>query len=788
MSDYVVSLQNVNINDANRVGIKNASLGEMKQNLPDLGIRVPDGFATTAFAYHDFMAQDGLGERIQAKLGALDVDNIALLKETSAEICTWIKEMPFQPELEKALDDAYAALEVEFDTDTTWAVRYSAIAEGLPDAPYTGQQETYLNVSGLDNIKSRIREVFASLFNDRAISYRVHQGLEHHQVVLSAGVQKMVRSDIGAAGVAFSLDTESGFRDVVFITSSYGLGEMVVQGAVNPDEFFVHKPTLGAGRPAILRRNVGDKSLQMVYNPDGGYSVKTIDVEEEKQHLFSITDAEVEELARQVVIIEKHYDHPMDIEWAKDGSDGRIYIVQARPETVRSQVGHLIERYELKQRSVVLTSGRAVGSRIAAGPVRIISDITEHERVNVGDILVTDMIDPDWAPILKRVAALVINRGGRTCHAAVVARELGIPAVLGCSNATTVLTDDSLVTVSCCESDIGFVYEGKLDFEHNKIELNNMPPLSTKIMMNVGNPDRAFSFCSTPNAGVGLARMEFVINNMIGIHPQALLEFGELPKELRDEVAPMIAAYENPQEFFIQKIVEGISTIAAAFSPHPVIVRLSDFKSNEYSNLIGGTRYEPEEENPMMGFRGASRYLSASFKKCFEMECEALKRVRNDMGLTNVEIMIPFIRTLGEASRITEALAANGLKRSENGLRLIMMCEVPSNALMAEEFLEYFDGFSIGSNDLTQFTLALDRDSGLVANISDQRDPAVRKLLRMAIEACHAHGKYVGICGEGPANHPELANWLVNMKISSISLNPDAAIDTWLFLAEKKTR
>ena len=783
MSNYVLPLSELGMDDVEIVGGKNSSLGEMIQHLTKLNVQVPGGFATTAQAYRDFMAQDKLDERIQAELDALDVDDVNKLAEVGAKIRQWILDMPFQPELESAINQAYTDLEKEYGTDTSWAVRSSATAEDLPDASFAGQQETFLNVSGLDDIKHRIREVFASLFNDRAISYRVHQGFEHRLVALSAGIQKMVRSDIGAAGVAFSLDTESGFRDAVFITSSYGLGEMVVQGAVNPDEFYVHKPTLEAGRPAILRRNVGDKAIQMVYNPGGNSPVKTIDVPKEKRHLFSITDEEIEELARQTVIIEKHYQRPMDVEWAKDGIDGKIYIVQARPETVQSRTGNVIERYDLKEKGAILTEGRSIGSRIGAGKAKLITSLSQMDQIQPGDVLVTDMTDPDWEPIMKRASAIVTNRGGRTCHAAIIARELGVPAVVGCNNATRVIRHGQNITVSCAEGDTGFIYDGLLKFEHNLIELDTMPEIPTKIMMNVGNPDRAFSFASTPNAGVGLARMEFVINNMIGIHPQALLEFDLLPDDLKAEIGPMVAAYESPREYFIQKVVEGVSTLAAAFAPNPVIVRMSDFKSNEYANLIAGTRYEPEEENPMIGFRGASRYISESFRPCFEMECEALKRVRNDMGLKNVEIMIPFVRTLEEAKGVTEALAANGLERGKDGLRLIMMCELPSNAVLAEEFLEYFDGFSIGSNDMTQLTLGLDRDSSLIAKSFDERNPAVKKMLSMAITACRKQGKYVGICGQGPSDHPDLAKWLLEQQISSVSLNPDTVIDTWLFMA-----
>ena len=791
MSNYVLWLQELGMNDVEIVGGKNASLGEMIQNLTDLGVRVPGGFATTAYAYREFLAQDDMDERIQAELDALDADDVNALAVTGAKIRNWIMQAEFQPELDQAINEAYAKLEAEQGTNLSWAVRSSATAEDLPDASFAGQQETFLNVSGLDNIKLSIREVFASLFNDRAISYRVHQGFEHRHVALSAGIQRMVRSDIGAAGVAFTLDTESGFRDVVFVTSSYGLGEMVVQGAVNPDEFYVHKPTLAAGRPAIVRRNVGDKAIQMIYStPEDNLSspVKTIDVPEELRPLFSVNDEDIEELARQSVIIENHYGRPMDVEWVKDGNDGKIYIVQARPETVQSRTGNVIERYEMKEKGEIIVEGRSIGGRIGKGTAKVIMSIDDMDHIKPGDVLVTDMTDPDWEPIMKRAAAIVTNRGGRTCHAAIIARELGVPAVVGCNNATDVIKDGMEVTVSCAEGDTGNVYNGLLEFEYSEIELGKMPEIPTKIMMNVGNPDRAFDFAGLPHAGIGLARLEFIINNMIGIHPKALLEFDQLPPELKAEIQPRIAAYESPREFFVTKLTEGISTLAAAFAPHPVIVRMSDFKSNEYANLIAGPRYEPEEENPMLGFRGASRYISETFKECFEMECEALKRVRNDMGLTNVEVMIPFVRTLDEAKGVIEALAANGLERGKDDLRLIMMCELPSNAVCAEEFLEYFDGFSIGSNDMTQLTLGLDRDSSLVANSFDERDPAVIKMLSMAIKACRDAGKYVGICGQGPSDHPDLARWLLEQGISSVSLNPDTVIETWLFMAEEHAK
>ncbi len=784
MDSNVIWLNQLSINDVDKVGGKNASLGEMIQNISGQGVRVPGGFATTAQAYRTFLAQGGLGDRIQLELDTLNVDDVNQLAETGARIRGWILQQPLQRELELEIDQAYAELEQEYGTETTWAVRSSATAEDLPDASFAGQQETFLNVSGLDRIKQAIREVFASLFNDRAIAYRVHQGFEHRLVALSAGIQKMVRSDIGASGVVFTLDTESGFRDVVFITAAYGLGEMVVQGAVNPDEFYVHKPTLAAGRPAILRRNLGQKAIQMTYSETGAESpVQVIDVAEEQRRLFSLSDAEAEELARYAVTIENHYRRPMDIEWARDGLDGRIYIVQARPETVQSRSGQVIERYTLKGSGEILTKGRSIGHRIGAGTAKVILSLTDMDQVQPGDVLITDMTDPDWEPIMKRAAAIVTNRGGRTCHAAIIARELGVPAVVGTGDATGTIKSGRGVTVSCAEGDTGLIYDGVLEFEHKTIQLDAMPEIPTKIMMNVGNPDHAFSFANIPNQGVGLARLEFVINNMIGIHPRALLEFDDLPPELKDEIAPRIAAYPGPVEFYVSKIAEGVSTLAAAFSPNPVIVRMSDFKSNEYANLLGGKRYEPEEENPMIGFRGASRYVADSFKACWELECKALKRVREVMGLTNVEIMIPFVRTVEEARAVVDALAENGLKRGENGLRLIMMCEIPSNALLADEFLELFDGFSIGSNDMTQLTLGLDRDSALIAGSFDERNPAVKKILAMAIQACRARGKYVGICGQGPSDHPDLAKWLLEQGISSVSLNPDTVVDTWLFMA-----
>jgi pyruvate,water dikinase len=788
MTDYVRWLSELGMDDVPVVGGKNASLGEMIQNLTDVGVQVPGGFATTADAYREFLAKDGLDERIQAVLDELDVDDVTALSQAGPRIRGWVMEQPFPAALEAAIDAAFARLTAEAGTAAvSWAVRSSATAEDLPDASFAGQQETFLNVEGLDNIKHRIKEVFASLFNDRAISYRVHQGFEHRNVALSAGIQRMVRSDLAASGVMFTLDTESGFRDAVFITSSYGLGEMVVQGAVNPDEFYVHKPTLAAGRPAILRRSVGDKAIRMVYDGAAGTGspVRTEDVPEADRLLFSITDAEIEQLARQAVLIEQHYGRPMDIEWAKDGNDGKLYVVQARPETVQSRSGNVIERYVLREKGPVLTTGRSIGSRIGAGAAKIVSSIADMHRVEAGDVLITDMTDPDWEPVMKRAAAIVTNRGGRTCHAAIIARELGVPAVVGCNDATEVVKDGQLVTVSCAEGDTGLIYDGKLAFDYKTVELSAMPEIPVKIMMNVGNPDRAFAFAATPNAGIGLARLEFIINNMIGIHPKALLEFDALPADLKARIAPRIAAYASPREFYIAKLAEGIATLAAAFAPNTVIVRMSDFKSNEYANLIGGTRYEPEEENPMIGFRGAGRYVAPNFKECFELECEALKRVRDDMGLTNVEIMIPFVRTLKQAKAVVEALAEQGLERGKNGLRLIMMCELPSNAVLAEEFLEYFDGFSIGSNDMTQLTLGLDRDSSLVAESFDERDPAVKKMLSMSIAACRKQEKYVGICGQGPSDHKDFADWLLKQGITSISLNPDTVIDTWIYLAEQ---
>ncbi|HEJ6347857.1 TPA: phosphoenolpyruvate synthase [Pseudomonas aeruginosa] len=786
MVEYVVSLDKLGVHDVEHVGGKNASLGEMISNLAGAGVSVPGGFATTAQAYRDFLEQSGLNDRIHAALDALDVDDVNALAKTGAQIRQWVMEAEFPARLDSEIRQAFAAL-ANGNDNLAVAVRSSATAEDLPDASFAGQQETFLNIRGVDNVIRAAKEVFASLFNDRAIAYRVHQGFDHKLVALSAGVQRMVRSETGTAGVMFTLDTESGFRDVVFITGAYGLGETVVQGAVNPDEFYVHKPTLEAGRPAILRRNLGSKAIKMIYGDEAkaGRSVKVVDVDRADRARFALSDAEVTELAKQAMIIEKHYGRPMDIEWAKDGDDGKLYIVQARPETVKSRASATVmERYLLKEKGTVLVEGRAIGQRIGAGPVKVINDVSEMDKVQPGDVLVSDMTDPDWEPVMKRASAIVTNRGGRTCHAAIIARELGIPAVVGCGNATQILQDGQGVTVSCAEGDTGFIFEGELGFDVRKNSVDAMPDLPFKIMMNVGNPDRAFDFAQLPNEGVGLARLEFIINRMIGVHPKALLNFAGLPADIKESVEKRIAGYPDPVGFYVEKLVEGISTLAAAFWPKKVIVRLSDFKSNEYANLIGGKLYEPEEENPMLGFRGASRYISESFRDCFELECRALKKVRNEMGLTNVEIMVPFVRTLGEASQVVELLAGNGLRRGENGLKVIMMCELPSNALLADEFLEFFDGFSIGSNDLTQLTLGLDRDSGIVAHLFDERNPAVKKLLANAIAACNKAGKYIGICGQGPSDHPDLARWLMEQGIESVSLNPDSVLDTWFFLAE----
>ena len=785
----VVPFENLRMTDVESVGGKNASLGEMISQLPQ-GVRVPTGFATTAHAFREFLAFEGLAEKISAKLAALDVEDVRALAAAGAEIRGWVENHPFPADLETAVRAEFAQLSAG-NPQASFAVRSSATAEDLPDASFAGQQETFLNVVGVEDVLHKMKEVFASLYNDRAISYRVHKGFAHDVVALSAGVQRMVRSDLGAAGVMFTIDTESGFEDVVFITSSYGLGETVVQGAVNPAEFYVHKPMLKAGNKAVIRRNLGSKLIQMVFataeeKASSGKLIKTVDVPAELRNRYSLTDADVEQLAHYALVIEQHYGRPMDIEWGKDGTDGQLYILQARPETVKSQAkGQAELRYKLKGTGTVLAEGRAIGQKIGTGPVRLVHSISEMDKVQPGDVLVTDMTDPNWEPVMKRASAIVTNRGGRTCHAAIIARELGIPAVVGCGNATDKLLDGTLVTVSCAEGDTGKIYDGLLDTEVTEVQRGAMPPIKTKIMMNVGNPQLAFDFCQLPNEGVGLARLEFIINNNIGVHPKAILDYPAVDADLKKAVESVARGHASPRAFYVDKVAEGVATIAAAFWPKPVIVRLSDFKSNEYRKLIGGSRYEPEEENPMLGFRGAARYISADFGEAFAMECEALKRVRNDMGLTNVQVMVPFVRTLGQADRVTQLLAQHGLKRGENELKLIMMCEVPSNAILAEEFLEYFDGFSIGSNDLTQLTLGLDRDSGLelLAHDFDERDPAVKKLLERAIQSCLAQGKYVGICGQGPSDHPDFAQWLADQGISSISLNPDSVIATWQQLA-----
>ena len=784
MRPYTLPFAQLGRHDVAEVGGKNSSLGEMISGLSALGVTVPDGFATTADAYRDFLAHEGLAERIRSELVGLDVDDVTLLAATGARIREWILKTPFPARLQQEILSGYDQMCGDRG-DVAVAVRSSATAEDLPEASFAGQQETFLNVRGRDQVVAAVHEVFASLFNDRAISYRVHQGFDHSQVALSAGVQYMVRSDLGSSGVMFTLDTDSGFRNVVFITASYGLGETVVQGAVNPDEFYVYKPSLREGRQSILRRTLGAKAIKMVYAPPGETSkrVKTVEVAEAERRRFCISDADIEALARQALIIEQHYGCPMDIEWGKDGETGRIYILQARPETVQSRAGRTLQRYTLKNRGKVLATGRSIGQRIGAGPARVIKDIREMARVETGDVLVADMTDPDWEPVMKRASAIVTNRGGRTCHAAIIARELGIPAVVGCGDATAKIAEGQHVTVSCAEGDTGYIYEGELEFAQSQIELDAMPPIPVKIMMNVGNPDRAFDFAGIPNRGVGLARLEFIINRMIGVHPKALLGFDGLDAELKNTIRRQMAGYADPVGFYVDKLCEGISSIAAAFAPEPVIVRLSDFKSNEYANLIGGRQYEPVEENPMLGFRGASRYVDESFRPCFELECRALKRVRGEMGLKNVWVMVPFVRTLEEARQVVELLAANGLKRGEDGLKVIMMCELPTNALLADRYLEYFDGMSIGSNDMTQLTLGLDRDSGIIARLFDERDDAVKALLGMAIAACRKANKYIGICGQGPSDHPDLARWLLDQGIESISLNPDTVVETWLFLA-----
>ncbi len=794
---YVASFETLRMTDVESVGGKNASLGEMISQLAEAGVRVPGGFATTAQAFRDFLnhSVDGgpsLGDRIARRLEGLDIDDVRSLATAGAEIRQWIIDTPFQPRLQAEIEAFYDRLVADSDTEVSFAVRSSATAEDLPDASFAGQQETFLNVVGIDNVLEAMKHVFASLYNDRAISYRVHKGFTHAEVALSAGVQRMVRSDTGAAGVMFTIDTESGFKDVVFVTSSYGLGETVVQGAVNPDEFYVHKPMLEQGKKPVIRKNIGSKLIKMEFTKEAkaGRSVQTVDVPIEMRNRYSLLDEEVVELAKYAVIIEKHYQRPMDIEWGKDGRDGKLYILQARPETVKSQqkATDSQQRFKLKGTGTVLTSGRAIGQKIGAGPVRVINDPSEMERVQPGDVLVADMTDPNWEPVMKRASAIVTNRGGRTCHAAIIARELGVPAVVGCGDATETLKDGTFVTVSCAEGDEGRIYDGLLETEVTESARGDLPAIPTKIMMNVGNPQLAFDFQSIPNSGVGLARLEFIINNNIGVHPKAILEYPNIDNDLKKAVESVARGHASPRAFYVDKLAEGVATIAAAFWPKPVIVRLSDFKSNEYKKLIGGSRYEPDEENPMLGFRGAARYLAEDFAESFEMECMAMKRVRDEMGLTNVEIMIPFVRTLGQAEKVIALLAKYGLKRGENGLRVIMMCEVPSNAILAEQFLEYFDGFSIGSNDLTQLTLGLDRDSGmeLLAKDFDERDPAVKAMLTLAIKACRAKGKYVGICGQGPSDNLDFAVWLMEQGIESMSLNPDSVIDTWQKLASMK--
>jgi pyruvate,water dikinase len=783
LEPYVIKLKELGMDDVETVGGKNASLGEMISNLGNLGVDVPGGFATTATAYRDFLKADGLDQRIHDLLAGLDVDDIGALTSAGKNIRTWIMEAELPERLMIEIKRAWE--EMADGRDIAVAVRSSATAEDLPDASFAGQQETFLNVRGIDHLIDALHQVFASLFNDRAIAYRVHQGFDHSLVALSVGVQYMVRSDIGSAGVIFTLDTETGFRDAVFITASYGLGETVVQGAVNPDEFYVYKPALKNGNHPILRKNLGSKAIKMVYStdPKPGKTVDTVDVDEAESTRFSLSDEDIIALAKTAVTIEEHYKRPMDIEWGKDGSDGRLYILQARPETVQSRSGNTIDRFTLKGKSDVLTVGRSIGHKIGQGTAKVIKDVSEMNRIQAGDVLVSDMTDPDWEPVMKRAAAIVTNRGGRTCHAAIIARELGIPAVVGCADATETIPDGTDVTVSCAEGDEGYVYDGKLEFEETHIELGSLPEIPVKIMMNVGNPDRAFDFANIPNHGVGLARLEFIINKMIGVHPNALLEYESQDADTKHAIQEQMAGYDDPVRFFIDKLAEGVATIAAAFAPEPVIVRMSDFKSNEYANLIGGEKYEPEEENPMLGFRGAGRYVSDSFRPCFELECEAIKKVRNEMGLTNVQLMIPFVRTVAQAKNVIEILAENGLERGKDGLKIIMMSELPTNALLADQYLEYFDGMSIGSNDMTQLTLGLDRDSALVADAFDERDEAVLAMLAMTIRACKKNGKYVGICGQGPSDHPDLARWLLDEGIESMSLNPDSVVETWMFLA-----
>jgi len=789
MAVYVVDFADVSIADVEQVGGKNASLGEMIGTMAHAEVRVPGGFATTATAYRDFLAHQGLAAKIKKSLDSLNVDDVTALAKTGTAIREWILNTPFPPKLEAEIKKHYEALAANSPKEMSFAVRSSATAEDMPEASFAGQQETFLNIQGLEHIMTAVKEVFASLFNDRAIAYRVHKHYKHEDVALSAGIQQMVRSDIGASGVMFTLDTESGFKDVVFITASYGLGETVVQGSVNPDEFYVHKPMLEKGKPAVIRRHLGSKLIKMVFTDDKntGRTTQTIDVAEPERHQFSLTDKEVLELARYAVIIEQHYGRPMDIEWGRDGLDGKLYILQARPETVRSHASaHVIEKYTLQQHGKVLTTGRAIGQKISSGNVRVVHNAGEMDRVKQGDVLVAEMTDPNWEPVMKRASAIVTNRGGRTCHAAIIARELGVPAIVGCGNAMEVLTENEPVTISCAEGETGYVYRGALKFDVVTQDVAHLPKLPLKIMMNVGNPELAFQFQAIPNAGVGLARIEFIINNMIGVHPKAVLELDQLPAHRRDEIKRRARGYISAKAFFIEKLVEGVATIGAAFWPQSVIVRLSDFKSNEYRKLLGGDLYEPEEENPMLGFRGASRYIAHSFRDCFAMECRALRKVRDELGLTNVELMVPFVRTVEEAKGVVELLAEHGLRRGENGLRLIMMCEIPSNALLADAFLEHFDGFSIGSNDMTQLTLGLDRDSGLVAGAFDERNDAVKVLLHMAIQACNKAGKYIGICGQGPSDHLDFAEWLMDEKIQSISLNPDTVVDTWLRLAKHK--
>ncbi len=785
MREYVIGLSAIGKDDLDRVGGKNASLGEMIAHLDELDIRVPDGFATTSDAFSEFLYQDGLGEAIHGMLDGLDVDDVESLGRTGARIRELIGTAPLPDGLERSVRSAFERLCDGAEIGV--AVRSSATAEDLPEASFAGQQDTLLNVRGPENVVEGIREIYASLFNDRAIAYRVHQGFDHRRVSLSVAVQRMVRSDLACSGVLFTLDTESGFRDLVLISSSYGLGETVVQGAVNPDEFYVYKPALARGRKAVIRRNLGSKALKMVYAGGDGGRVATVEVPGEQRDRFSLSDADAEELARQAVAIERHYGRPMDIEWGKDGEDGHLYILQARPETVKSRTDQTLVRFELKERSSVLSTGRSIGQRVGAGVARIVSSVERMNLIQPGDVLVADMTDPDWEPVMKRAAAIVTNRGGRTCHAAIIARELGIPAVVGCGNATGDIPDGAEVTVSCAEGDEGFVYRGRLPYEERSMPLGRLPEIPVRLAMNVGNPDRAFAFAAIPNHGVGLARLEFIINRMIGVHPNAILEFDRQDPDVRELIVEQMAGYADPVSFYVEKLAEGIACIAAAFAPEPVIVRLSDFKSNEYANLIGGARYEPVEENPMLGFRGAARYVDEQFKPCFELECRALLKVRGDMGLDNVQVMVPFVRTPEQAREVVGLLAANGLERGVDGLKLIMMCELPGNALLAEQFLEFFDGMSIGSNDLTQLTLGLDRDSGRIASLFDERDEAVRRLLEMAIAACRAQDKYVGICGQGPSDHPDLARWLVEKGIDSLSLNPDSVLDTWLHLAEAES-